>query len=147
MQCEYAILSSVACPALPYFSTFSHKRHDCRKKVTEHKMCVLISSTLFVWYISHSMKNWARNGRKISSSLHVKYPLFLSHFNETCIFSTVFRKKLKYLILWKIRPVGTGLFIWRDGWTEQWTWRSYRSLFAAVRTCLTVDVSTSIMSR
>jgi hypothetical protein len=28
------------------FSAFSHKRHDSRKTFTEHKMCVLIFSTI-----------------------------------------------------------------------------------------------------
>ena len=38
----------VACPDLQYFSTLFHKQHDFQKKVTEYKMCVLISSTTFV---------------------------------------------------------------------------------------------------
>jgi hypothetical protein len=45
MQCACAILPSVTCPAVHYFSTLSHKRHDFREKVIEHKMCVLIVST------------------------------------------------------------------------------------------------------
>jgi len=31
-----------------FFSTLSQKRHDFRRKVIEHKMCVLIFSTAFV---------------------------------------------------------------------------------------------------
>jgi len=32
MRMRHIILPSVACLAPPYFSTFSHKRHDFRKK-------------------------------------------------------------------------------------------------------------------
>jgi hypothetical protein len=42
------ILSSVAFPAPSYFFTLSHKRHDFRKTIIEHKMCVLSFSTSFV---------------------------------------------------------------------------------------------------
>ena len=50
MQRACAILSSVACPALQYSSTLSHKRHKVFRgggRVIEYKMCVLIS--LQVW--------------------------------------------------------------------------------------------------
>jgi hypothetical protein len=41
MQYACALLSSVACPALRYFSTLSHKRYDFRGGggVIEHKIC------------------------------------------------------------------------------------------------------------
>jgi len=41
------MLSSVSCLDLSYFFTLSHKGHDFQN-VIEHKMCVLISSTILV---------------------------------------------------------------------------------------------------
>ena len=77
---------------MPYFATLSHK-------VIEHKTCVLIFSTSFVWNISHYKNNSAIYYRKSRTlGVHVEYPLFLSAFNETGIFSTGFRKTLKYEI-------------------------------------------------
>ena len=45
-MCRF-ILSSLTCPAQRYFPILSHIKHDCRKKVTEHKMRGLLYSTKF----------------------------------------------------------------------------------------------------
>ena len=52
---------SCGLPALQYFSTLSHKRHNFRKKkkVNEHKIC-FDRYYKFVWSTSHSKTNWAR---------------------------------------------------------------------------------------
>ena len=39
MQCACAMFSSVACPAVPYFSTLSDKRNDCGINLTGRKKC------------------------------------------------------------------------------------------------------------
>jgi hypothetical protein len=51
-------------------------------------------------------------------SIHVKYPLFLSDFNVTWIFSTDYRQILVCQISMKIRPVGAELFH-ADGRTDR----------------------------
>jgi len=53
----HIILSFVACQALPYFLTLSHKWYGFWEKVIDHKVCVLIFSTPDVCNISHSEQN------------------------------------------------------------------------------------------
>ena len=45
------IVLSITCAAPPYFSTFSHKLRDFRKKVIELKTRVLVLSTNF--FVKH----------------------------------------------------------------------------------------------
>jgi len=63
-----------------------------RKKVTEIKTCFSIFSTIFVWIIFYSKMNWTRYDKKRYLGLRVKYPLFLSEFNKTCLSQHIFKK-------------------------------------------------------
>jgi len=48
MRLRSTMLSSVACPAVPYFLTISHKRHDFPEEKLLNIKCVLrFSSTIF----------------------------------------------------------------------------------------------------
>jgi hypothetical protein len=101
MKCTCAILWSVACPAVLYFSTLSHKQHDFQPKVMEHKICVSISCTAFLWNISHSRKNWARYDQKCILILMLSTRYSCHSLMKLEIFSTFFRKIFKYKISWK----------------------------------------------
>jgi len=59
MKYACALLSSVACPALHYFSTLSHKSTILGGggEVIECKICVLIFSTAGVRKVSNSKKH------------------------------------------------------------------------------------------
>ena len=65
--------------SIKFFHIISQMARFSKKKVTEHKICVLISSTTSVWNISHSKKKrymWS----KMYVDLHVQYALFFSDF-------------------------------------------------------------------
>jgi len=87
----------------PLYSIFRHYliNGTIFEKVIEHKMCILISSSDFVWHISHSKKNWARYNQKclvvfIQCTRYSSQILMKLEF-----FSTVFRNILRCQILWK----------------------------------------------
>ena len=63
-----AILSTVDCPALQYFSTLSHKRHNFRKKSTERKICVLIFVALL--FLCETFLILRRNARGMIITVH-----------------------------------------------------------------------------
>ena len=76
---------------VPLYNIFPHYLINgtiFEKKKLLNIKCVLIFSTKLVWNNFYSKRNWTRYDKKYIG-LHGKYPLFLSYFIETWIFSIV----------------------------------------------------------
>jgi hypothetical protein len=128
------VYSSVACLALPYFSTLSRKRHNFLKNVFQHKMCVLIFFATFVWNISHSKKNSAKYFRKCRNVFTWITRYSCQLFMKLEFSEQIFKKYLN--IKFNINPsVGAELFH-AELQRQTDTWRSECSLFAYLRTHL-----------
>ena len=84
----WMVMSSVAWPAVPYFSMLS------QKKIILHKMCVLIFSTTSVLNISHSKNNVTKCYYKCTKSTRKVFQILMNR-----EFSR--RKIFKYQISWK----------------------------------------------
>ena len=69
MQCACAIQLFVACPALQYFSTFSHKRHDFRKK--KKKVIEHITRVFSLQLFPETFLILRRNERDMNKNVHV----------------------------------------------------------------------------
>jgi len=78
-----SILSSVVCPALQYFSTSSHKRHDFQENVINHEMTFRFPLYFFFETFLSLRRNERDMVKKMSCGLQVKCVLFLSEFNGT----------------------------------------------------------------
>ena len=105
MRCACAILSPVACLALQYFSTLSHKQHDVQKKDIKLHFDFLYK---FVWNISHSKNNSATYVQKCIL-------VFMQSARYSCQISIKLQFSLKtientQIYFMKIRPLWAELF-------------------------------------
>jgi hypothetical protein len=80
------------CPAVPHFSTLSHKWHHFWKKVTKHTMCVLtFCTTLSETFLAlrRIQQGIIVNVHRFSCNVPVIIP---SHFSETWISQPLFER-------------------------------------------------------
>jgi len=96
-----------------FFSALSLTRQDFREKKLLNTKCVFWFSLKL---LSETFPILRRNDRDIC--VYVKYPLFLSDFNETWIFWTDFRKIPKYQISSKSVQWKRSCSMWTDGRTD-----------------------------
>ena len=116
MQCACAILSSVACPALQYFSHYLINGMIFEKMLWNLKCAFRLSLHL----LSETFPILRRNERDMIKKyigLHVKYPLFIVRFHWNLNFLDSFSKNTHISNFMKIRPVGAELFH-ADGRTD-----------------------------
>jgi hypothetical protein len=116
MQCACAILSSVAFPALKYYSPLSYKRHDYQKKK-------LLSIQRVFWFslqlLSETFLILRRNERDVINVYWsvCKVPVILVRFFLNRNFHDRLSKDTQIINFTKIRPVGAELFH-ADGRTD-----------------------------
>jgi len=108
MQCACAILSSVACPALQYFSTLSHKWHEFQKELLNVK-CVFWFSLQCLSETFLILRRTERDIKKVTWFLY-RVPVILLVFQWHLNFLDGFSKNIKTSNFTKIRPVGAELF-------------------------------------
>jgi hypothetical protein len=117
-------------PAVAIFFEIPHKRCNFREKVIEHKMCVLIFSTNFVWNISPS-ENLTRYRQKCRN-------VFMESIRYSCrilmkleFSRQIFGKEPQIVSFIKIRTLGA-----QPSHAYRQTWRSSQSRFVILRTPL-----------
>ena len=106
MRMRRIVISGQSGSTIYVFSTLSHKRQDFREEVTEHKMCVFIFSTTFVWRISHSKNKCERYDHKCTL-------VFMYCARYSCKISTKLDRFSKNTQMWnfiKLRPEEAELF-------------------------------------
>jgi len=121
ISCQYARRMRrgyIVCLALPHFFTLHQVTSRFGGELLNTK-CVFWFSPqrLFETFLILRRKEWDIIIHVQCVGLHVKYPLFLSDFNETWIFSTNFQKSTQITNFMKIHPVGAELFQ-ADGQTD-----------------------------
>ena len=127
------ILSFISFPALPYFSTWSHKVHDFRKKknIFAYKMCFDFLYKL-LWNIYRSKNISARHIHKCSCKVSIIILNMLIRFE----FTKKYLKKNYSNIKFHENPFSGSRVVpcgWREGHTDG---RSQQPLFAVLQTCL-----------
>jgi len=115
----------------PLYSIFLHyliKARFSGEKIIGYIMCFSSFCTTFVWNIFQLKKNWARyyGWSNMCIGLHVKYPLFLSDYNDTWIFATDFSKNTQISNFMKSVHWEPSFSMRADGRTDgPNTWRSW----------------------
>jgi hypothetical protein len=94
--------------------------------------CVLIFCTVFLLKNFSFCEEFSEILLWMYIVLHLKYPLWLSGFNETWILSTDFWKILKYILLRKSFQWEPSCFMWTYGQTNK------QSVFTVLQMCLKI---------
>jgi hypothetical protein len=119
-MCHISICDLHGCTI--FFNFISQTLRFSKKKNIEHETCLNFSYKFLLKHFSfyeELREIWS----KMYIGLHVKYPIFLSDFNETWLFLTDFQKILKYQISWKSIQWELSCSVWMDRQTW-WSWQS-----------------------